>query len=553
MVKSHQASFGLRGRKDYMSVKVKSIIYCRVSTKEQSDEGYSLEAQEKLLSEYAEKYGLAIVKTYKISESASGKQLRKLFNEVFVYATKHKIDVVLCEKIDRLTRNPRDAVTVDDWVHETKEREIHFIKEGFVLNQNTKAHESLVWDMKVAIARFYSNNLSEEVKKGMGEKFSQGWYPSVPPLGYDSVGEKGHKTIQINKDFALVVKMMFERYATGNYSLSRLEKELFTEGYRSRSGRKIGISQIHRILSDPFYYGVIHWSNKVAQGKHESIITKDLFDKVQEVLKRKIKNPHFTKHTYLFKSKMVCDNCGGLVTWYERKGHVYGHCSNHGEYRKCDKKTCIREDKAEEQVIQHIERIALKTQEMLDWIQDVIRSEHADKIIQRETEAHRISQNLGLVRRRKDGLYEDKLDSKIDVQFYERKFEEYSIEVKSLEDALIKLNDHTDEYIQLGAVIHELAFKAKAIYVKATLEEKRLLFSELFTNFIQNEYEIKPNYTLAADYLANWIPKLNENYEPPKSPSIKEKTPLLGDVVSFGSGGGIRTHDQSINSRWLYH
>ncbi len=145
---------------------MKAIIFARVSSKEQEDTGYSLDAQEKLLREYAEKKTFEPAKVFRVSESASGKQIRKIFNEMLQYASVRKIPIVLCEKIDRLTRNLKDASVVDDWVKENPQREIHFVKESFVLNRNTKAHENLVWDMKVAIARFYANNLSEEVLKG---------------------------------------------------------------------------------------------------------------------------------------------------------------------------------------------------------------------------------------------------------------------------------------------------------------------------------------------------------------------------------------------------
>jgi hypothetical protein len=77
------------------------------------------------------------------------------------------------------------------------------------------------------------------------------------------------------------------------------------------------------------------------------------------------------------------------------------------------------------------------------------------------------------------------------------------------------------EYQQLRLVIHELAFKAKEIYEAALIDEKKLLFAQLFTNFTQNRYEITPNYNLAAEYLLEWIPKLNESYEQQKSLMIK--------------------------------
>jgi DNA invertase Pin-like site-specific DNA recombinase len=135
----------------------KAILYCRVSSKEQEESGYSLDAQEKLLKEYTIKTHFTVDKVYRISESASGKQVRNTFNEMLSYINKRRIPVVLCEKIDRLTRNLKDAAIISDWIAGDSNREIHFVKELFLVNKNTRAHENLVWDMKVAIARFYSN------------------------------------------------------------------------------------------------------------------------------------------------------------------------------------------------------------------------------------------------------------------------------------------------------------------------------------------------------------------------------------------------------------
>src|SRR3989344_9505735 len=90
-------------------ITMKSVIYARVSSKEQEDTGYSLAAQEKLLQDYAGSRNLEVSKAYRISESASGKQIRKTFIEMLDYANSKKINVILCEKIDRLTRNLKDA------------------------------------------------------------------------------------------------------------------------------------------------------------------------------------------------------------------------------------------------------------------------------------------------------------------------------------------------------------------------------------------------------------------------------------------------------------
>ncbi|MCC6934696.1 MAG: recombinase family protein [Candidatus Yanofskybacteria bacterium] len=510
-----------------VTLKIKSLVYCRVSSKEQKDTGYSLEAQEKFLNDYAGDKNYEVGKIFKLSESASGNQLRKAFNEVLEYATKNKVDIILCEKIDRLTRNLKDAALVDDWVRAKPGREVHFVKENFVLNGQTKAHENLVWDMKVAIARFYTNNLSEEVHKGQKEKLAEGWLPTKPPLGYKTIGDKGKKTHIINEAEAPFIRQMFEWYATGNYSVLRLWKELHKAGLRSRSGRKVPTSRIHKLLTDPFYYGKIRWLGQIYPGKHVPLISKDLFGKVQIILKRHTSNPHLSKHNPLFKSKIYCEHCGGMVTWETQKGHWYGHCNNHPEYRNCPKKTYIREERVKGQLIPFFEHLAPKSEKILSWIEGIIKEEHAQKITSRENEIARIRELLDQVRRRKDRMYEDKIDGVITLEMYNRKFAEYTAEEGNFETSLAQVSDKSDEYQQLGVVVHELAYKAKQIYEVADVDEKRLLMSQIFTNLVKDGDEIKPNFTLAAKYLADWMPGLNEDYEPEKTLSVKGKAEVF--------------------------
>jgi DNA invertase Pin-like site-specific DNA recombinase len=449
--------------------------------------------------------------------------LRKLFNEVFEYANKNRIDIILCEKIDRLTRNLKDAVIVDEWVKANSNRAVHFVKENFILNQNTKAHDNFVWDMKVASARFYSNNLSEEVRKGLAEKLRQGWRPSMPLLGYKTEGEKGHRIHVIDKQYAPLIKIIFERYGSGNYSLKRLAFELKEEGYTAKSGKPLSFGNLHRILHEPFYCGIIRWQGKLHQGKHEPLITKDLFDKVQVLIKRLTLNPHFQKHDYLFKSKMFCQHCAGMITWYEKKGHVYGHCNYTKNYKNCEKKTCIRQDKAEEQIMPIFDILKPKTPEVLQWIEEIITDSQKEQILARIGQTEVVNSRLAQLKIRKNKLYEAKIEKSIPAEVCDEKLAECLQEEQRLNLALDKLNEDGDILTELAKAVHAMAYHAKDIYEVGSPDEKRLLFSEVFTNFEQNAYEIKPNYTLAGDYLKNWMPKANEDYELTKSLSIKEK------------------------------
>jgi len=505
------------------NTKNKAVIYCRVSSKEQEDTGYSLPAQEKLLAEYAQRKGLTILKVFSVAESASGSKQRKIFGEMMEYMRKRGIEILLCEKVDRLTRNLKEAVVVNDWIETNDERQIHFVKQNLVIHKNAKSDEKFRWDIEIVLAKKYISNLSEEVKKGQKEKLAQGWLPTRPPTGYKTIGEKGHKTNIINEETAPLIRKMFELYATGNYSVVSLEDEMYKVGLRSVNGNKILQSRIYDLLQDPFYYGKMRWNGEVYPANHEPLISKELFEKVQSILKRRGKNPVVTRHNYLFQSKIFYEGCGGVLSWETQKGTLYGHCNNHLKSRNCSKKTYIKEKNVEEQISNVFLKIAPKNEAVLKWIEEIIKEENSGQVKLRETEIQRLNGLLGSIRKQKDKYFEAKINREVDLDYCDKKITECKIEENTLELALERINNKSDEYQDLSLIIHELAFRAKDIYEKATIDEKKLLFAQLFTNFTQNAYVITPNYNLACDYLLEWIPKLNEAYELQKNYTTQGK------------------------------
>jgi len=147
---------------------------------------------------------------------------------------------VIVEKTDRLYRNFRDCVTLEDL-----EVEIHLVKEGQVIEKNARSQTKLIHGMQTVIARHYIENLREEVRKGMREKAEEGIYPSRPPLGYRN--NKLEHTIEIDSQKAPVAKRIFELYATGKYSLASLRKLIQAE-----FGKKLAKGYLHRLLRNPF-------------------------------------------------------------------------------------------------------------------------------------------------------------------------------------------------------------------------------------------------------------------------------------------------------------
>src|ERR1700688_3709979 len=201
---------------------IRAVIYARVSSKDQEREGYSIPAQLKLLREYANSHNFEIEQEFVDVETAKVAG-RKQFEEMVRFFKKNPAcRVLIVEKTDRLYRNFRDCVTLEEL-----DLEIHLPKEGQIISKDSKSQAKLVHGIQLVIARNYIENLREEVRKGMREKAEQGIYPSRPPLGYRN--NKREHTIEVDPVKAPLAQRMFQLYAAGNHSLSSLRKQLKLE------------------------------------------------------------------------------------------------------------------------------------------------------------------------------------------------------------------------------------------------------------------------------------------------------------------------------------
>src|SRR6266853_239449 len=192
-----------------------AVKYGRVSSKEQEKEGFSIPAQWKLLDQYAKVEGLRVVREFVDVETAK-KPGRAGFDEMTKFLKRSaSVRVLLVEKTDRLYRNLKDYVTMDEL-----DLEIHFVKESVILSKDSRSSEKFMHGIKVLMAKNYVDNLSEETRKGMLEKAEQGIWPSFAPLGYRNIdGADGKKIIAPDPDLAPIVSKLFDWYATGRLSL----------------------------------------------------------------------------------------------------------------------------------------------------------------------------------------------------------------------------------------------------------------------------------------------------------------------------------------------
>ncbi len=317
--------------RDNAAQAVQAVLYARVSSKDQEKEGFSIPAQLRLLRDYAASRGFVIAEEFTDIETAkvSG---RTKFNEMLLYLKKHQkvCRTILVEKTDRLYRNIKDYATIDEF-----DVQVHLVKENEIISRSSRSNEQFVHGIKVLMARNYSQNLGEETVKGMTEKARAGIYPSFAPVGYQNAdGPNGKRIIVPDPETAPVVREVFERFATGEYSVQRLAAQFRGEG-RTLRGRSLNGSLAHQILRKRLYMGEFDWDGKVYTGSHEPLVTSESWQRVQELLDARAENKtRKVKHDFAFTGLVRCGHCGCMMVGEIKKGqYVYYHCT--GNRGKC--------------------------------------------------------------------------------------------------------------------------------------------------------------------------------------------------------------------------
>ena len=462
-----------------------AVIYARVSSKDQEREGYSIPAQLKLLREYAARNEMQIMREFVDIETAKTPG-RKRFGEMVDFFEQHgNPRCVIVEKTDRLYRNFRDCVTLEDL-----DVEIHLAKEGQVIEKNARSQAKLVHGIQVVIARNYIDDLREEVRKGMREKAEQGIYPSRPPLGYRN--NKIEHTIELDPPNVPIAKRIFELYATGKYSLASLRKAIQAE-----FGKKFQKGYLHKLLRNLFYNGLFMWDGKKYRGTHPVFVHPAVFQRTQEVLNN-FNRPRQQKHEFAFSGLLTCafDECA--VTAEIKKGkYVYYHCT--GYRGKCDL-PYMREEVVGENLGQILKNIHIPD-DILHQLQSSLREDSEQ--IREETTAQRtrLEQRRSALRRRIEQAYLDKLDGKISEEFWSAKHGEWQQEANGIGLALGALQTANPDRLLTANRILELANKAYCLYVRRNASEQGKLLRIVLSNCATDGVSLYPEYRKPFDVI----------------------------------------------------
>ena len=367
METARSAGRPLESNQGIPQVKIKYCLYARKSTEDDEKQTLSIDSQIKEMMDLANREGLEVVEVRRESHSAKDSGQRPVFSKLLEDIRKGFFNGILCWAPDRLSRNAGDLGSIVDMMDQRIILDIRTHAQRFGNSPNEKFLLMILGSQ----AKLENDHKGENVKRGLRAKCDMGWRPSPPPLGYlhDLTVKKGQKRILVDPERAPIMVKMFEKVAYENYSGRKLldwfNKEI---KFTTRSGCRIALSAIYKILKDTFYYGKFEYpvgSGKWYEGKHEPLITKDLFMKIQEKLAITPRR-HPGTHEFDFTRLMYCGFCGSSVSAEEKFKHqkngnkhryVYYHCSK-GKDRDC-KQPAIREEELLKQLLNIIDKVDL--------------------------------------------------------------------------------------------------------------------------------------------------------------------------------------------------
>lgn len=482
-----------------------AVLYARVSSDEQEREGFSIPSQLKFLRQYAEAEGFTIVAEFVDVETAKaagrsefGNMVEFLQEQTRIKDPDERCRTILVEKTDRLYRNLKDWVTIDEL-----DIDIHFVKENSVISPDSHSSERFLHGIKVLMAKNYVDNLSEETVKGLQEKAEQGIWPLKPSVGYRSVElAGGKKGIEPDPDTAPIIVRLFEWYASGDYSLDEITEMAREAGLTTpRSRKPANRAWIHKILRNRIYYGEFDWKGDVYPAIHEPLINRELWQKVQATMKKRSeKKTRRSKHNFAFSGLITCAHCGcALVGEIQKKKYIYYHCTR-------AKGPCpapyVREEVLEEKFTELLGQLQWKD-ELVVWARDALRESHEDEQTFHEEAVTRLQGEYNRLQRRIEEMYLDKLDGRVDAAFFDAKSEEWR-EAQAEIHRQIEQHTNADRvYMDEGLMILELAQDAVNLFQKQSAREKRRLLRFVLSNCTFDGEQLAPEFRQPFDMIAD--------------------------------------------------
>lgn len=500
-------------------------IYCRVSTIEQAEEGYSIDEQERLLRDWCNRMNYSVYKVYS-DRGISGKDIknRPALKELLKDAEERKFQMVISWKINRISRKLSDVLKIVDILEQNS---ISFNSYSEQFDNSTPAGK-MQFQMMALIGEFERGTIAQNVKMGMCAKAKAGEWCGGRVLGYDLVpvenqeGTKRRKTkLTINEIEARSVRLIFNEYSNGK-GYKAITNQLNKLGYKTKKGNDFSVGSIREILTNPVYIGKVrynvrqNWSEKrrrdinenpiLVDGIHEAIIDIDTWNKVQAILESKKGKPsRIYDGEYPLTGILRCPKCGAgmvisrttntLVDGTKKRIAYYscGNWKNKGT-AVCNSNS-IRCDKANEYVFNKLSEL-FTNEKMVKTVVSNVNNERVQRINPAKKELEKLEKELEKIEKKKNKIfeaYEDDILTK----------EEFQDRKKELNERAKKIQEQKQPLLEM--LSGELDEKIPYEYIKSILEN----FSKVLNGNISREQQKKLLHMIISEITINELREID--------------------------------------------
>ncbi len=458
------------------------ILYARKSTDVEDKQVLSIDAQLNELRAFAEREGIHVV--LELIEKQSAKTPgRPIFDAMLERIEAGEADGILAWHPDRLARNSIDGGRIIYLLDTEKIKTLKFPTFRFESDPQGKFMLNIMFGQ----SKYYVDSLSENTKRGLREKVRRGEYPGSAPIGY--LNDHRTKRIAVDRERAPVIKEAFERYETGGETLDTIRHFFGERGLRTQSGKLLGRKTVSDLLSNPIYYGHFCYVGEVHEGKHEPIISKQVFDEVQAVLRERWKWSRTVKPVQEkpFLGLLRCGGCGMMITAEHKEkrqkngnthSYTYYRCTKKGKADPCFQ-PYIREEVLDAEISALLKPFALRA----DWADEMLLRVKEEKKSSAQSATQLAGQKrveIEKISLRLQRLLDSFLDGVIDRNDYTAEKAKLMSQKKTLEeqkDAFVAGRADWLEPLQNWIIT---ARNAGEIAVKGSPQEKKVLAQKVF-------------------------------------------------------------------------
>lgn len=450
----------------------RAVIYCRVSTKEQVVEGNSLSSQERICREYADRNNFEIAEVFlEKGESAKTDDRTELLRLLsYCEHKRNRIDVVVFYKIDRWARYHLDYGNL----------KVRLKKNGIIVQSATEHLEDtpagrFMENVLASQAQFDNEMRAERCAGGMKDAMREGRYVWMAPVGYENVKVGGKATIAIHPESGPLIRQAFEMIATNSYPIEEVRKTITKAGLRTPKGKPLCKAYFYRLFTNEVYAGWIHKFGERHKGTFEPLVSDELFEQVQRVLKHKGKahKIHITDNPDFPLRRFVVNANGYKLTgsWSKGKTKKYPY------YRFGGKGSNYRKEAFEQAFMHYMDRFALSEKyysKLLKSVRKYFKQADKDALKNREqlfkqaTELQE-KQNL-LIQKNLDGVISDTILSQ---------------QLTYLEEEMIKVQS------QLSVKKEDVSFEEALLFLEEYFKKpsKIWLYSKLPRKIALQEFQ----------------------------------------------------------------